>query len=123
MDTADAARRWAREWSEAWEAHDSDRVGALYAPGAIHLSAPFREPRDPREYAEWAFSDEDSAECRFSEPFAVAGDRAVIEWWAVSTSAAKEETLAGVSLIRFDDAGIVLEQRDYWHLEPGRREL
>jgi hypothetical protein len=31
-------------------------------------------------------------------------------------------TLAGVSLLRFDDEGLVLDQRDYWHLEQGRHE-
>jgi hypothetical protein len=123
MDTAEAARRWASEWARAWEEHDSDRVDALYADGASFRSAPFRDLQGPREYAEWAFSDEDSAECHFTEPFVVSGDRAVVEWWAVSRSGDKEETLAGVSLLRFDDAGLVADQHDYWHVEPGRHEL
>ena len=121
METAEAARRWAAEWQRAWEEHDSDRVAALYAEGASFRSAPFRDLQDPRAYAEWAFADEDSAEPHFGEPI-VSGDRATVEWWAVSTSKAKEETLAGVSLLRFDGDGRVVDQRDYWDVAEGRRE-
>lgn len=122
MNTAEAARRWAEEWKRAWEEHEPDRVAALYAEGASFRSAPFRDLQDPRAYAEWAFADEDSAEPHFGEPV-VSGDRASVEWWAVSTSNGNEVTLAGVSLLRFDPAGLVVDQRDYWHLEEGRREL
>ena len=122
METADAARRWAAEWQRAWEEHDSERVAALYAEGASFRSAPFRDVQDPRAYAEWAFADEDSAEPHFGEPI-VSGDRATVEWWAVSSSNAKEETLAGVSLLRFDESGLVVDQRDYWDVAEGRREL
>ena len=121
-ETAEAAKRWAAAWQRAWEEHDSDLVASLYAAGASFRSAPFRDLQDPRAYAEWAFSDEDSAEPHFGEPI-VAGDRATVEWWAVSASGGKEATLAGVSLLRFDDEGLVVDQRDYWHIEPGRHEL
>lgn len=123
MDTAEAARRWGAEWKRAWTEHDSGRVAALYAEGASFRSSPFREPQDPREYSEWAFADEDSAEPYFAEPAIVSGDLAAVEWWAVSRAGDREETLAGVSLLRFDPEGLVVEQRDYWNVEPGRREL
>jgi len=45
----------------------------------------------------------------------VEGDRAACEWSA--TTKLKDggtEELAGVSLLRFDDAGLVIEQRDFW---------
>jgi len=120
-----AARHWAEEWARGWREHDSARIAALYADGAFHWSAPFREPgRGPegaRAYADWAFSDEDSAECWFGEPI-VCGDRAVVEWWAVSRSGETEVTLAGASVLRFGDDGLVTEQRDYWNAEDGRRE-
>ncbi len=121
MSTEEAARRWAEEWAQGWREHDSARIGALYADDAVFRSAPFRDPQDPRAYADWAFSDEDAVECRFGEPL-VSGDRAVVEWWAISSSGGQEETLAGVSLLRFEEDGLVVEQRDYWHMEPGRLE-
>ncbi|MBA3717592.1 MAG: nuclear transport factor 2 family protein [Actinobacteria bacterium] len=115
-----AAQRWAEEWAQGWREHDSGRIAELYSDGAVFRSAPFRDPQDPRAYADWAFADEDSADCWFGEPV-VTGDRATVEWWAVSHSGGKEETLAGVSLLRFDGDGLVIEQRDYWHSQPGRR--
>ena len=121
MDALPAARRWAQEWERGWHEHDVDAVAALYAPDAFFRTSPFREPHDPRRYAEWAFADEDAAEVRFGDPLLVAGDRAVVEWWTVSRSGAAETTLAGVSLLRFDEQGLVAEQRDYWHEQPGAR--
>jgi hypothetical protein len=54
----------------------------------------------------------------------VQGDRAAVDWWGVVTSTAGlVETLAGTSLLRFDETGLVVEQRDVWAAHEGRREL
>jgi len=119
METADAARRWAEEWARGWREHDADRIEALYADGAVFRSAPFRPPRNPREYVDWAFSDEDSVECRFGEPI-VAGDRAAVEYWAVIESAGKRETLAGIAVLHYSE-GKVRDQIDYWQMDEGVR--
>ena len=72
---------------------------------------------------EWAFADQKEAECRFGEPL-VSGDRAAVDWWAVIVAQDDTvESLAGTSLIRFDEDGLVIEQRDAWASEPGRRDL
>ena len=117
MTTLDAARRWAREWERAWREHDVAAVAALYAPGASFRSSPFREPKDPGAYAEWAFADEEpGADVRLGEPVVVDGDRAAVEYWAtVRDREGVETTIAGISLIRFGANGLVVEQRDYWH--------
>jgi SnoaL-like domain len=125
MDVRAAARAWSAEWSTAWERHEPERLDALYDDGAVFHSAPFREPRrggnGVRDYAAWAFAGEERAEVRFAEPFATSGTRAVVEWWAVVTSAGREETLAGVSLLDFTASGRVAAQRDYWQVDEGRR--
>ena len=114
MNTRAAAQRWADEWRAAWIEHDADRVAALYAPGAFFLSAPFRDAQDPREYALQAFAEEDSADPWFGEPL-VDGDRAAVEWHAETVlKDGGREKLAGVSLLRFDEDGLVVEQRDFW---------
>jgi hypothetical protein len=62
----------------------------------------------------WAFEDQESARCRFGEPV-VDGRRSAIDWWAVVTSKdGSQQSLAGTSLVRFDDDGLVVEQRDAW---------
>jgi hypothetical protein len=54
----------------------------------------------------------------------VDGDRAAVDWWAVVTGAdGSVETLAGTSLLRFSDEGLVVEQRDVWASATGRVEL
>jgi ketosteroid isomerase-like protein len=125
VDAEAAARRWADEWAKGWREHDADRIAALYADEAVFRSQPFREPHrgttGAREYALWAFADEESVECSFGEPVA-AGDRAAVEYWAVVRSSGSEETIAGIAVLRFDADGRVAEQRDYWAMQGGRIE-
>jgi len=124
MTPLEAARRWARGWEAAWREHDVAAIAELYAGGASFHSHPFRDPQDPAAYAAWAFeSEEAGAEVQFGDAFASAGDRSVVEWHAVVVEKdGGETTLAGVSLLRFDEDGLVVEQRDYWAQAPGRRE-
>ena len=121
METEAAARRWIEGWSQAWPAAAADAVAALYAVDAAFRSQPFRELQDPRAYAEWAFSEQDEAECWFGEPIVV-GDRAVVEYWAVVRWQGRDETIAGIALIRFGADGLVAEQHDYWNAQEGRIE-
>jgi hypothetical protein len=122
-DTADAARRWVDVWSRAWPAADAEAIDVLYAREAVFYSHPFRDRQGPKEYVEWAFADQKEAECRFGEPL-VSGDRAAVDWWAVIVAPDDTvESLAGTSLLRFDADGLVIEQRDAWASEPGRRVL
>jgi hypothetical protein len=114
MDTRQAAERWGETWERCWRAHKADDIVALYAEGAYFQSHPFREPQAPRDYIEPTLAAEDSADCEFREPI-VDGDRAVVEWSAVTRlKDGGTERLAGVSLLRFDEAGLVIEQRDFW---------
>jgi ketosteroid isomerase-like protein len=120
---SEAARRWAAVWTAAWPAGDVDAIAALYAPQSVFYSHPFRQRQGPAEYVQWAFSDQEAAECRFGEPL-VDGARAAVDWWAVVTSKdGSQQSLAGTSLLRFDDAGLVVEQRDAWADSAGRHEL
>jgi hypothetical protein len=121
--TRRAARNWAEVWQRSWPLADARAIATLYAPGAVFYSHPFRERQSPEEYVRWAFEDQLEAECRFGEPV-VEGDRAAIAWWGVITSRDRSvETIAGTSLLRFDENGLVIEQRDAWGERKGRHEL
>jgi len=110
-------------WAESWPTADVDAIDALYADDVVFYSHPFRDQQKPRDYVVWAFEDQAHAECRFGNPV-VANDRAAVDWWAVLTSKdGSVESIAGTSLLRFGTDGRVLEQRDVWSTEPGRREL
>jgi ketosteroid isomerase-like protein len=121
-----AARRWRETWLRAWPGQDVEAIRGLYSDDAVFRSHPFRDTHDGAEgvaeYARWAFADEEGpAEVWFGEPF-VAGDRAACEYWAVARSEGRDQTIAGVSLLRFGPDGLVVTQRDYWAVEDGRRE-
>ena len=110
-------------WSRAWPDADREAISGLYADDAVFHSHPFRAEQQPADYVAWAFGDQASAECRFGEPL-VDGARAAVDWWAVVTSPdGSRQSLAGTSLLRFDDEGLVTEQRDAWNEESGRHEL
>ena len=100
-----------------------DAIGALYAPDAIFYSHPFRAPHDPVEYVAREFADQQAAECRFGEPVVDSG-RAAVDWWAVVTSKdGSVQSLAGTSLLRFDEGGRVVEERGAWGDADGHHEL
>ena len=115
------AKRWAQGYRLAWDAGDAEAAAALYAPDCVFRSAPFRDPEPPLSYTTRVFPEARAQDVRFGEPVEE-GDRAAVEWWAKLVSPdGQEQTLAGCSILRFDDEGLVTEARDYWHLEPGRR--
>jgi hypothetical protein len=119
----EAARNWVDVWSRAWPPGDVELVSTLYSNDALFYSHPFREHQPPRDYVTWAFGEQASAECRFGEPI-VASDRAAVDWWAVMVAPdGSEESIAGTSLLRFGPDGLVVEQRDVWAVEPGRKPL
>jgi ketosteroid isomerase-like protein len=120
VDAAAAAKAWVEGWTVGWENGDAEAIAALYADDAVYRSHPFREPeRSARDYALRAFADEELVECRYGEPV-VTGDCAAVEYWAVLSAEGDEETLAGIAWLRCGPAGRVVEQRDYWSMQPGR---
>ena len=124
MEARAAARAWVDAWERAWPTADPEPLADVYAADATFYSHPFREHQPPLDYAAWAFADQAAAECRFGEPVVAGSGRAAVDWWAaVTTHDGSDETIAGTSLLRFDEHGLVVEQRDVWASEEGRREL
>ena len=99
-------------WERGWREHDADAIALLYADGAFWQQHPFREPEPG--YLVRVFAEEESAECQFGRPI-VDGDQAAVPWSAQTRLVDGDtEDLAGVSLLRFDASGLVLEHRDFW---------
>ena len=125
MSARDAAARWAATWRDAWQAGDPEPIVALYAPHATFSTQPFREPfRGPdgvRDYVTRVLAEEEDQRVRMSDPI-VEGDRASISWWASLRENGTDMTLAGTSVLRFDAAGLVVEQWDAWNVLDARRE-
>jgi hypothetical protein len=120
MDTGAAARGWADAWTRAWRALDADLLEPVYASGAVHRSHPFREPGNPIEYARWALGEEEGEpEVWMGDPI-ITGDRAAIEWWACLIENGKQISLAGTSIVHFNEDGRAVEQTDYWGQTDGR---
>jgi hypothetical protein len=113
-----SARTWAATWSTSWPRKDKGAIAALYADSATYRALAFREPRSGiagvNGYLEVVFGEEDEIECWFGDPI-VDGDRAAVQWWASWVEEAQAVTMAGVTILRFDDEGKVSEHRDYWN--------
>jgi hypothetical protein len=124
VDVDAAARRWAEVWSRAWPEKDVEAIAVLYAGDATYLPYPFREPDEGigevRSYLTRTFGEETNIECWFGEPLA-GRDRATVEWWACWAEAGDEITMTGTTVLRFNEAGLVVDHRDYWNQTAGRR--
>src|SRR5215469_2210104 len=101
MNAETAARRWADTWSRAWPQRDAEAIAALYADMA-----------GVRRYLGENLPVEENIQCWFGEPI-VSGDRAAVEWWGSWREQGQELTFAGVTVLRFDDQGNVVDHRDY----------
>ncbi|MEP7041364.1 MAG: nuclear transport factor 2 family protein [Chloroflexota bacterium] len=123
MDSVAAARRWADTWLREWPTRNLEALLALYHPEVVYASEPFRPPfrnaAQLRDYLVRAFAEEDELEAWVGTPV-MGGDHASIEWWATLIEGGAETTLVGTSTLRFDAAGLVVEQRDTWNQAAGR---
>jgi hypothetical protein len=125
VDAREAARAWVDAWMGGWTGHDADVIASRYADECEFRSHPFREAvhgrEGARQYALRAFTEERSARPSFGEPIVVPDGRAAIEYRAELTTTDREEvTLVGVTVLRFDGEGLVIEHRDYWAMEARR---
>jgi hypothetical protein len=123
-DSGAAARQWVAAWTRAWPARNPEPIAALYADSASYRALAFRQPdlglAGVRRYLTENFAIEEDIECRFGDPI-VSGNRAAVEWWAGWVEDGTPLTLAGVTVLRFDGDGKVVDHRDYWN-QADRRE-
>ncbi|MFR0354550.1 nuclear transport factor 2 family protein [Streptomyces sediminimaris] len=126
MRTREAAERFVRVWERAWAVHDVAALLELYAENCVHRSMPFREPHRGRDelaaYLRRSFTQERVTDVRFSPPLVGPGGLAVAEFRVLAEEDGVASALAGCVFARFDDTGLAVETRDYWHLADGHRE-
>lgn len=119
------AQHWKETWQRSWPRGDIDSIVRLYAPSATYRALAFRKPDQGidgvRRYLRENFDAETDVQCRFGEPM-VAGDRAAVQWWASWVEDGETISMAGVTLLRFDEDGLVIDHRDYWNQDDGRIE-
>jgi hypothetical protein len=122
VDTREAARRWASAWASGWPARDKDVILACQAEDGDHWASMFRPYRGRaglRDYLEECFAEETRpARVWFAEP-QVDGAAAAVEYWAQVWVHDEPMTISGCTVLRFDQAGLVAESRDYSHVVPG----
>jgi hypothetical protein len=119
VDAHAAARGWVEAWEAGWPAKDIERIASRYRPDAPYRSHPFRDVSTAREYVTQAFGEEELVRCWFGRPI-VEGDRAAVEYWAIlRTPDGADLTIAGSAHLRFDEAGLVIDHRDYWDQHDG----
>ena len=121
MDGRAAADRWAQTWQRAWPRGDAAAIAALYAPDAAYRSSALAEPEagGASAYLDRQFPLEHDLRYRFGQPL-VDETRAAVEWWASWIEDGQPVTLAGVTVLRFDGDGRVVDHVDYWVNAPGR---
>ena len=121
--TRGRARQCAASYEGAWRAGDAEAAARLYSEEVESRTHPFREPArgrgDVLAYTQGAYASESDVEPRFGSPVAMDGGAAV-EWWASYIEGGAPVTLAGCSLLSFEEGGLVTIAREYWHETSGR---
>jgi hypothetical protein len=120
MDTETAAQIWADTWTRAWPERDAEAIASLYSDGALYRSNAFGPPDSALGYLTRVIPSEEAIECWFGNPI-VSGDRAAVPWWGIWTEDEHDVTYAGVTLLRFNHDGKVVDHRDYHNHIDGRQ--
>jgi hypothetical protein len=121
VETAAAVRRWIDVYQRAWRTGRLDELDSIFALESTTRSQPFRDSESALAYQRRVLTTDRSPDARFGEAV-IAGDRAAVEYWATFTEKGEIVTIAGCVILRFGPDGRCTDSRDYWHLEPGRRE-
>ena len=104
-----APRSAGGSYQRAWEAHQPGRGGALYRRDSSSGRLRSAEPGDPLDYARRVYAEARAGDVHFGEPVEEA-DRATVEWSATLVFIdGTEQVIAGCSMLRFDDEGLVAE--------------
>ncbi len=118
-------RDWIERYGRAWETADEELIVSLFAPDATYRASPFREPfrghDQIREYWRRGAGNQRETRVQMGSPV-IDGDRVAAEWWTTMIDDGEEVTLPGCLLLRFRGDGLCVELREYWNVEPGRRE-
>jgi SnoaL-like domain len=116
---------WIETYGRAWETGDEELVITLFTDDASYRSSPFREPflghEAIRAYWRRGAGAQRETRVRMGRPF-VDAERVAVEWWTTMIDDGKEVTLPGCLLLRFEGDGRCSDLREYWAVEPGRRE-
>lgn len=105
---------------------DVEAIVALQAESGVHWASmfrPFRGREGLRTYVEQSFGEETATtQCWFFEPM-VSSDTAAVEYWALGVYQDRPMTISGCTILRFDADGLVIEARDYSHMEAGHHPM
>lgn len=116
------ARDWLEGYKMAWESRDPDAAAALFTEDARYREQPYQEPFEGadgvRNYWADVTATQSDVSFRYGPPIVV-GDQTVAEWWVTMKNGGVDVTLAGVFLLRFDDAGLCRDLVEYWHFSEG----
>jgi len=113
-----AAAEWTERYFRAWKSNDPALVASLFSQDAAYFYGPFRPPARGREeiVRRWVGSAVQQNVIGEHEVVAVSGDTAVIHWTVSFDGAAGSTAMDGVLIVKFDEAGLCREHRE-WYVE------
>jgi SnoaL-like domain len=116
---------WVEGYRVAWETMDGNAAAALFTGDARYRSNIFEEPHAGRAGIEAYWADvtagQSEVAVRMGSPV-VEGSRAVVEFWTTMLAGGEPLTLPGCLLLHFDDDGLCMDLREYWHTLPEIRQ-
>lgn len=120
-----ALSEWLARYIDVWQSGDHSRVAELFTDDAVYYSDPFAAPRHGHaaiaEYWRMAGDPPDAFEAEY-EPFAVAGDVAIVTGFSRYFDESRsrvDKDYGNIFVLRFADDGRCREYREWYMLREG----
>ena len=114
---------WLERYGRAWERCDPEAAAALFDEAAEYYETPFDSPFRGRDEIQryWRDATNSQRDVSFShEVLSVTADTGVARWGAGFTRipTGQRVGLDGVFVLTFNEAGLCLVLREWWHSDP-----
>jgi len=118
--TGTELQEWLDRYGLAWSERDPEAVAGLFSPEARYHETPFAPPSVGREeiLRYWQQVPRSQREISFrAAPLGIVNGTCIVRWQAEFTRVASGERveLDGVFLLEFDERGLCVELREWWH--------
>ncbi|MGB7859666.1 MAG: nuclear transport factor 2 family protein [Acidimicrobiia bacterium] len=117
--------QWVEAYRLAWEHRDPEAAAALFTTDGSYRSYIIEEPHHGRDgvaaYWRSVTETQSAVDVRMGRPF-VDGSRVSVEFWTTMLVSGEPVTVPGCLLLDFDEAGLCLRLREYWHYIEGHFE-
>jgi len=121
LDTA-KVESWLKDYKEAWETMDADKVVLLFTEDATYREDPYKVPFQGRKgiHKYWATVTADQKDVEFTyEVLSVTGNTGIAHWHSefLQPSSGTTIILDGIFILKFSQGELCHSLKEWWHFK------